>query len=185
MAQLEPKTETTRKPSLSLPPIPQEKFTLCHSGITHDVYIQGFGPAVVLMHELPGMTPNCLRVAQRFVDNGYRVHLPLFFGSPNQYSIPDGIRSTVLCIRHEFNVFNSHGSSTITPWLRELCRRADAECGHRGVGLIGMCLTGNVVLSVVIEPSVRVRELIGRTLPAPFLGALNFVCFGIPTEALL
>jgi dienelactone hydrolase len=154
-----------------------DKFSLSHGSITHDVYREGEGPAVVLMHELPGMTPGCLRAATRIVECGFRVYLPLFFGHPNEYSITDGIFSTVLCIRHEFNVFTTHGKSPIAEWLRELCRRADDECGYRGVGLIGMCLTGNVVLSVMLEPSVSVPVMCEPSLPF-----LHKASLGAPEE---
>jgi dienelactone hydrolase len=143
----------------------QHSFVLTYGSITHWVYFDGDGPAVILMHELPGMTPACLRVAARIKHCGFKVYVPLFFGHPGQYSIVSGIFSTVLCVRHEFNVFTSNGSSPIAEWLRVLCRNADAECGNRGVGLIGMCLTGNAVLSVMLEPSVRVPVMCEPALP--------------------
>jgi dienelactone hydrolase len=156
-----------------------DKFELSHGSITHEVYFEGDGPAVVLMHELPGMTPGCLRAAKRIVECGFKVYLPLFFGHPNDYSISDGLFSTVFCIRHEFNVFTSNGVSPIAEWLRELCRRVYADCGNRGVGLIGMCLTGNVVLSVMLEPTVRVPVMCEPALPFFHKSAL-----GVPEEDL-
>src|SRR5271155_3075191 len=155
----------------------KNKFTLHHGSITHDVYTEGAGPAVVLMHELPGMSPGCLRAAERIVNCGFKVYLPLFFGHPNQYSVADGVLSTVFCVRHEFNVFTSAGKSPIADWLRELCRLADAQCGQSGVGLIGMCLTGSVVLSVMLEPSVRVPVMCEPALPFFHKSAL-----GVPQE---
>jgi dienelactone hydrolase len=143
----------------------KNKFSLSHGSITHDVYFEGDGPAVVLMHELPGMTPGCLRAADRIVESGFTVFLPLFFGHPNQDSVVEGIFSTVLCIRHEFDIFTSNGHSPIAEWLRELCRVVDGKCGNRGVGLIGMCLTGNVVLSVMLDHSVRVPVMCEPALP--------------------
>jgi dienelactone hydrolase len=143
----------------------KNRFPFAHGGITHEVYVDGDGPAVIVMHELPGMTPSCLRLADRIMQNRFRVYLPLFFGHPSEYSVVNGVLSTVLCIRHEFNVFTSNGHSPIADWLCALCRRANAECGQRGVGLIGMCLTGNVVLSVLLEPSVRVPVMCEPALP--------------------
>jgi len=148
-----------------MPLNPKNKFSLSHGSITHDVFFEGEGPAVILMHELPGMTPGCLRAADRIIESGFKVFLPLFFGHPNEYSVVDGIFSTVLCIRHEFDIFTSNGTSPIAEWLRELCRMVDANCGNRGVGLIGMCLTGNIVLSVMLEPAVRVPVMCEPALP--------------------
>lgn len=156
-------------------PILKDKFTLTHGAITHDVYTIGEGPAVVLMHELPGMTPGCLRAASRIVECGFKVYLPLFFGHPNEYSVTDGLFSTVLCIHHEFNVFTSNGNSPVAGWLRKLCRMADSQCGNRGVGLIGMCLTGSIVLSVMLEACVRVPVMCEPALPF-----LHKTALGVP-----
>jgi dienelactone hydrolase len=127
------------------------------------------------MHELPGMTPAFLQLAAKIVHHGFTVYAPLFFGYPNQYSLVDGISSTVLCIRHEFNVFTSNGKSPIADWLKTLCRQAHSECGYQGVGLIGLCLTGNVVLSVMVERSVRVPVMCEPSLPF-----FNKFALGVP-----
>jgi dienelactone hydrolase len=151
----------------------KNKFPFTHGSITHDVYFEGDGPAVVLMHELPGMSPGCLRAAEKIANAGFKVYLPLFFGHPGQYSVADGVFSTVFCVRHEFDIFTSNGHSPIADWLRELCRKVDADCGNRGVGLIGMCLTGNVVLSVMLEPAVRVPVMCEPALPFFHAAALG------------
>lgn len=36
-----------------------ERFQFEHDGIRHDVFSRGPGPGVLIMHELPGMTPSC------------------------------------------------------------------------------------------------------------------------------
>lgn len=155
----------------------RDKFTLHHGSITHDVYRVGEGPAVVLMHELPGMTTGCLRAAKRIVDSGFRVYLPLFFLHPgtrdDALSVIEAALSPTLCIRHEFNLFAANGHSRITGWLRKLCTVADAECGNRGVGLIGMCLTGNIVLSVMLDPSVRAPVMCEPAIPLLHKSALG------------
>jgi dienelactone hydrolase len=67
-------------------------------------------------------------------------------------------------------VLAADASSPITDWLRALCRRAHAECGGRGVGALGMCLTGNFALALMVDPSVRAPVLSQPSLPLP-LGA--------------
>lgn len=101
----------------------------------------------------------------------------LFFGHPNQYSLADGIFSTVMCIRHEFNMSTANGKSPVAQWLRALSRGADHEYGNRGVGLIGLCLTGSIILSVIIEPSVRVPVMCE---PAPPF--FNKSALGVPED---
>jgi dienelactone hydrolase len=120
------------------------RLDLNYNGITHPVYFDGQGPAVILMHEINGMTPACVAVADRIASSGFTVYLPLFFGIPNDRLPRVEWPGALFCIRHEFNLLASNGTSRIAEWLRELCRRADRDCGDRGVGVIGLCLTGNV-----------------------------------------
>ena len=51
-------------------------------GLTHDCYEKGAGPGVVLIPELPGMTPEVLGLAQHLVDEGFTVLVPSPFGVP-------------------------------------------------------------------------------------------------------
>jgi dienelactone hydrolase len=140
------------------------------TGITHHVYTCGEGPAVVLMHELTGMTDLFLKLARRIADAGYRVYLPHFFGPVDAYDIPAGV---LYCLRNEFNVLFSNGKSRITSWLLALCEKADAECGHHGVGVIGLCLTGNIVMSAMVHPSVRLGVMSEPALPFIHKAALG------------
>jgi dienelactone hydrolase len=120
------------------------------------VYTRGRGPAVVLMHELTGMIPACVDLARRIADAGFTVYLPLLFGEPNQpFSLPSMVGFTLqLCISQEFYCFAKHQTSPITAWLRALCRKAKADCGGAGVGVIGMCLTGGFALALMADDSV-------------------------------
>ena len=109
------------------------------------VYKKGSGAAVILMHELPGMIPECVDLARRFAKN-FTVYLPLLFGEPDRsLSLPKMAEYTAqLCISKEFYCFAKNQSSPITEWLKELCQEAKKECGGKGVGVIGICLTGGI-----------------------------------------
>lgn len=123
---------------------------------TRRVYRKGQGPAVVLLHELPGMIPACVDLARRIAEAGFTVYLPLLFGEPDQpFSLPAMLGFTArLCISREFYCFAKHQTSPITAWLRALCRKAKADCGGPGVGVIGMCLTGGFALALMADESV-------------------------------
>lgn len=138
-----------------------------HDGHTRDVYRRGDGPAVVVMTEIPGITPAVLGFAERLVAEGYTVFLPHFFGPPGKplspgYAVGQMLR---VCISKEFSVLAARASSPVTDWLRALCRHAHAECGGPGVGAIGMCMTGNFALSLMVDPAVMAPVLSQPSLP--------------------
>ncbi|MBD0334946.1 MAG: dienelactone hydrolase family protein [Cyanobacteria bacterium Co-bin13] len=134
------------------------------------VYCKGTGPAIVILHELPGLIPECVDLARRIADAGFTVYLPLLFGEPNQpFSMLKMAGNMVeLCISQEFYCFARYQSSPITDWLRALCRKAHADCKGRGVGVIGMCLTGGFVLSLMADPTVIAPVTSQPSLPFGF-----------------
>ena len=119
------------------------------------VYKKGSGAGVILMHELPGMIPECVDLARRLAEN-FTVYMPLLFGKPEQpFSLLRMAQYTAqLCISKEFYCFAKNKSSPVTDWLKALCRQAKQECGGEGVGVIGMCLTGGFALSLMADDSV-------------------------------
>lgn len=144
-----------------------------HAGATRPVYERGEGPGVVIMHEIPGITPQVAGFARRVADEGFHVYLPHLFGTPgkplsNGYLVQQMARA---CISREFSVLARGESSAITDWLRALCRHAHAACGGPGVGAIGMCLTGNFALSLMVDDSVMAPVLSQPSLPFPITKA--------------
>jgi dienelactone hydrolase len=140
-----------------------------HDGETRSVYRRGEGPAVVVMHEIPGIIPEVSRFATRVADAGFTVFLPDLFGTPGRaFSMPYALSELVqCCIRHEFRVLASREASPITEWLRALARFAHEETGSRGVGAIGMCLTGNFALALAMDEVVMAPVLSQPSLPFP------------------
>ena len=138
---------------------------------TRPVWRRGTGPAVIIIHEMPGLHPLVIRFADRVAAAGMTVYLPSLFGEPGRP--PTGayaVRTMLsgICIRREFNVWATDNSSPIVDWLRALAAKAHAECGGRGVGAIGMCFTGNFALAMMTEPAVVAPVLSQPSLPLPF-----------------
>jgi dienelactone hydrolase len=137
-------------------------------GITRTVHYRGEGPGVVIIHEIPGITPEVERFARLVVERGYRVAMPELFGTAGKaFSYPYMLReiAAATCVRREFSVFARRESSPVTNYLRALCRDLHGECGGPGVGAIGMCLTGNFALSLMVDPSVMAPVLAQPSLP--------------------
>ncbi len=123
-----------------------------HGDIDHQVFRKGEGSGVLLMHELPGMSEECIWLAEEIVQAGFRVYLPLFFGAPRKTQ-PARNLIRIMCIRREFYLFSKNSSGPITRWLRGLCDEIYRQCGGPGVGAIGMCLTGGFALALMVKPS--------------------------------
>lgn len=138
-----------------------------HDGATRTVYRRGEGPGVIVMHEIPGITPPVAAFATRVADEGFTVFLPRLFGTPNKPLSPGYALGQIAraCVSREFSVLAARGSSPITHWLRALCRHAHAELGGKGVGAIGMCLTGNFALALMVDPVVMAPVLSQPSLP--------------------
>lgn len=138
-----------------------------HEGVSRQVFRLGEGPAVLLMHEVPGLHEGVVRLARRLAEAGLSVWLPVLFGEP-------GVRVSALsvarcmgkvCISREFKVLASRRRSPITDWLRALARCAHETCAGPGVGVIGMCLTGGFGLAMMADAAVIAPVLANPSLP--------------------
>lgn len=149
------------------------EFHFSHNDIQHPVYVAGNGPAILIMHELPGMVEETVALARRLQSAGFTTYMPLFFGPPGKkatYSslLPYTLR---LCISREFYMLKRNKTSPIVSWLRALCRQAFQECGGKGVGAIGMCLTGSYAIPLMLEPSMIAPVVSQPSLPGCVMGS--------------
>ncbi|MFB8002697.1 dienelactone hydrolase family protein [Nocardia sp. NPDC056000] len=135
--------------------------------VSKRVYLAGTGPAVIVMTEMPGISPHVARFARWVRDAGFTVYMPSLFGRDGVVASADeGMRVfRKACVSAEFRAFAAGESSPVTVWLRALARLAHAESGGPGVGAIGMCFTGNFALTMMLEPSVLAPVLSQPTLP--------------------
>ena len=131
------------------------------------VYVAGSGPAVIVMPEMPGISPDVARFARWVRGAGFTVYVPSLFGVDGTYpTVETGGRiMRRACVSAEFRVFAGGGTSPVVVWLRALARRAHQECGGPGVGAIGMCFTGNFALTMTREPAVIAPVLSQPSLP--------------------
>jgi dienelactone hydrolase len=142
--------------------------TFTHEGRTHEVYRAGTGPAVIVIHEMPGLHPGVTAFGQRLVDAGYRVYLPSLFGHPGAPFNGKEMRGSLMrvCVSREFYLLADRTSPVVT-WLRALAAQAYTECGGPGVGAVGMCFTGGFALAMAVEPAVLAPVLSQPGLPGP------------------
>jgi dienelactone hydrolase len=135
---------------------------------TREVYRKGTGPAVIVIHEMPGLHPVVIPFADRVAAAGMTVFLPVLFGVPGRPASHPGSVLTMIsgiCIRREFTVWSTGKSSPIVDWLRALARHAHEECGGKGVGAVGMCFTGGFALAMMTEPAVVAPVLSQPSMP--------------------
>jgi dienelactone hydrolase len=139
------------------------KIDFADGGIEHAVYRKGVGPGVLVMHELPGLTPQCIDLANRIESSGFTVFLPLLFGEPNSSAtVANTLR---VCVNREFKCFALNESSPISVWLRALGRKIHGDLNGNGIGVIGLCLTGGFVLSLMADADVLAPVTSEPSLP--------------------
>jgi dienelactone hydrolase len=131
------------------------------------VFVAGQGPAVIVMTEMPGISPQVARFARFVRDAGFTVWMPNLFGEPGRpVSLGYTLRSVAkACVSREFRAFAARASSPVSRWLRALAAHAHPLCGGKGVGAIGMCFTGNFALSMMLEPAMLAPVLSQPSLP--------------------
>lgn len=136
-------------------------------GSTKRVYVSGSGPGVIVMTEMPGISPQVARFARWVRDAGFTVYMPSLFGRDGAVpQVDEGIAVfRRACVSAEFRAFAANQSSPVTQWLRALANLAHQECGGPGVGAIGMCFTGNFALTMMLEPATLAPVLSQPTLP--------------------
>jgi len=141
-----------------------------HDGSTRDVYRKGTGPAVVVMAEIPGITPAVARFARAVVDAGLSVYLPHLFGEPGREPSATYMARSIVpaCVSREFKALARGRTEPVSTWLRALARYAHEQCGGPGVGAIGMCFTGGFALGMMVDDSVLAPVLSQPSLPIGF-----------------
>jgi dienelactone hydrolase len=138
-----------------------------HNDKPRTVYRAGKGPAVVIMSEIPGITPQVVRFARYVANDDFSVYMPRLFGETMRpVSMGYALKSmAACCISSEFRVLAANRSSPIVDWLRALANHAHKEQGGKGVGAVGMCLTGNFALAMMLDTPMLAPVLSQPSLP--------------------
>jgi dienelactone hydrolase len=142
------------------------------AGLTRDVYRKGSGPLVVVVHEVPGITPKVISFAEEVVAQGFSVSMPSLVGTPgrafsNGYAVSSLLK---VCVAKEFTSLATGRTSPVIAFLRALAKNDHAQAGGRGVGAVGMCFSGGFALGMMLDDIMVAPVLSQPSLPFP-LGA--------------
>ena len=135
--------------------------------MTYPTYRRGTGPGVIVIHEIPGITPLVARFANEVVDAGFTVVMPSIVGTPGKPPTGGYIAQsmTKVCIAKEFTTFALNQTSPIIAWLRALARSLHDEVGGPGVGAVGMCFSGGFALGMMVDDLMLAPVLSQPSLP--------------------
>jgi dienelactone hydrolase len=162
----------------SLADFEAKEFT--HDGKTRTVYRTGMGPAVIVIAEMPGITPKVAAFARQVAGIGCTAVMPHLFGVPGRDPLGGGklgalryVLSSMVpaCISREFTTWATNRTSPVVSWLRALAADEHERCGGPGVGAIGMCFTGGYALAMATHPSLIAPVLSQPSMPAPIRGS--------------
>jgi dienelactone hydrolase len=144
-----------------------EATTFTHDGKEREVFRRGNGPAVIVITEVPGITPSVAAFGRRVADGGFTAVLPSLFGEPGRPMTNGYALSTIgwACVSKEFATWATNRTSPATQWCRALARHEHEQCGGPGVGVVGMCLTGGFALAMMVDPVVAAPVLSQPSLP--------------------
>ena len=144
-----------------------DKETFGWKGKTRDVFRRGSGPAVLVIAEMPGITPKVVDFADRVVALGCTAVLPHLFGIPGaEMTALNTVRAIApACVSKEFSAWATGKTSPVVEWCKALARHEHDRCGGPGVGVVGMCFTGNFALAMLPDPSVVAPVMSQPSLP--------------------
>lgn len=130
----------------------------------HTVYVKGDGPPILMIQEMPGIGPETLALIDRLAAEGFRIYLPHLFGRFGTLTMRRNL-VRLFCVRREIDIFARGRQSPVVNWLRALCREIRHRDGAPGVGVLGMCLTGQFALTMMADDAVLAGVASQPSLP--------------------
>ncbi len=151
-----------------------DESTFTADGKTYPTFRRGEGPGVIVVHEIPGITPKVQTFAEEVVGAGFTVVMPSLVGTPGgPFAIGPIVRSiSKVCISAEFNTWAANRTSPVISWLRALAKDLHTELGGPGVGALGMCFSGGFALAMMVDGHVAAPVLSQPSLPFPVTRSL-------------
>jgi dienelactone hydrolase len=119
--------------------------SFAYRGKTRRVFRRGTGPAVIVIAEVPGITPEVVAFADRVHELGCTAVMPHLFGVPGE---PASGRS----------------ATQVLAWC---CVSREFATLATGIGAVGMCMTGGFALAMMVDDSVLAPVLSQPSLPFP------------------
>ena len=153
-----------------------ERTSFTHGGKERTVFRLGSGPAVIVISEMPGISPKVAGFARKVAGIGCTAVVPHLFGIPGkdptaagrfgmvQYALSSMVPA---CVSREFTTWATNRTSPVVDWLRALAASEHERCGGPGVGAIGMCFTGGFALAMATHPSLLAPVLSQPSMPMP------------------
>jgi dienelactone hydrolase len=136
-------------------------------GITRATYTRGAGPGVIVIHEVPGITPKVIDFANEVVDAGFTVVMPSLIGEPGKDVSQRYLMQSMVqvCVAKEFTNWATGQTSPVIGFLKQLARDVHEQCGGPGVGTIGMCFSGGFALGMMVDGHVAAPVLSQPSMP--------------------
>ncbi len=145
-----------------------EESTFTSGGATLPTFRKGTGPGVIIIHEIPAITPKVQAFAEDVVDSGFTVVMPSVLGTTPGKGYGVGNLTTSIarvCVSSEFNNWALNRTSPITGWLRALAADLHEELGGPGVGALGMCFSGGFALAMMVDGHIAAPVLSQPSMP--------------------
>jgi dienelactone hydrolase len=143
--------------------------TFTYDSVTRPVYRGGSGPGVVVVHEIPGITPLVAEFGRRVIAAGFTVAMPSLVGKPGRAMSGAYVMKsfTQVCISKEFSSWALNRTSPVITWLRALARDLHTQAGGPGVGAVGMCFSGGFALAMAVDDELLAPVLSQPSFPLP------------------
>lgn len=154
----------------------KRKQPFSHEGITHSVFCRNDKsgkPPVLLLHELPGLSPGALSYAEELSED-FTVYVPLLFGKKGETSFLNWEGLGAYWFTSEWDI-SAESGAPIVNWLRDVVRAVEKQHLGQRIGIIGNCMTGSFPLALLNNPQVGAVVVAQPALPMSF--------FWWPTES--
>jgi len=125
---------------------------------------------VIVVHEIPGITPTVEKFANDVAAAGFTVVMPLLVGTTGEPPSSKYLATSMakVCISKEFTTMAMNKTSPIISWLRALAKQLHQEIGGKGVGAVGMCFSGGFALGMMVDEILVAPVLSQPSLPFAF-----------------